>query len=418
MNHPKKISCLVLALSFLVSTGGSVAAQDDGGFNREYLKIQDRLLLQSGALLQGVIAAVPEDKLEPVSFESATGDTMLIDRKLISKIEKVDAVSQRYNDAIATMKDDAQSHRDMIAWCEEQERGRTRFRSQIMFHLKRIIFFEPNDRSARTKLGYTFLKDDKRWVSEAQFWGTQGYAKQGAKWNSLLHNQAEKQLDDRGDTLAVKRKKFGLWKKNLRRMSHREAVDNLVAIADPQLMPHLLNEFKDSNDKGLRAVYAEAFALARPTTSQAALGLVGAVMEDGSDIALDFLLQEDFNRKQVAGYLAVFLRSKNNREVRRAGYALGQLNSENAILALAEALETKHVVTPARQDSGATRTQGNAGGDSFQFGGNEAVSRVFQNEEVRGALQSITGEDYGFSKEAYQQWYVRNYTHVGLKARR
>jgi len=267
MNHPKKISCLVLALLFLVSTASFVDAQDDGGFNREYLKIQDQLLLQSGALLQGVIAAVPEDKLEPVSFESAAGDTMLIDRKLISKIEKVDAVSQRYNDAIDTMKDDAQSHRDMIAWCEEQERGRTRFRSQIMFHRKRIIFFEPNDRSARTKLGYVFLKDDKRWVNEDQFWGAQGYARRGAKWNSTLHNQTEKKLDDRGDIWEAKRKKFGSWKRNLRRMSRREAVDSLVAIADPQLMPHLLKEFKDSKDGQLRAVYTEVFALARPTTS-------------------------------------------------------------------------------------------------------------------------------------------------------
>ena len=415
MNHLKKTTSLALALLFLVATANSVRAQDVAGFDRELLKIQDQLLLKSGASLTGIIGDAPEDKSEPISFVSSTGDSMLLDRALISKIEKVDSVAQRYNDSLGQMKDDAQSHRDMITWCEEQDRGRSRFRSQILFHRKRILFFEPNDRPTRTKLGYTFLKDENRWVDEEQFWSQQGYTPKG---DSKLFDETQGKLGEFNEQLIAKRKKFGTWQRSLRRMSHREAVDSLVAIADPQLMPEIYKKFSDSNDKGLRAVYTEVFAAARPTSSAAIHGLVTAVMDDGSDIALDFLMQDDFNRSQIAIDFTKFLVSKKNGQVQRAGFALGELGLASAILPLSQALVTNHQTSAATQNSGATRTQGNAGGESYTFGNKAATFRDFRNEAVLGALRKITGQDFGYSKEAYQKWYVQNYTHVGLKARR
>ena len=415
MNRLKRKTSIALALLLLVTTADIVTAQNDAGFDRDLLKIRDQLLLKSGASLAGIIGVEPEDRSEPVSFETPTGDSMLIDRQLISKIEKVDSIAQRYNEQVEQMADDAQSHRDIITWCEEQERGRSRFRSQILFHRKRIIFFEPNDRATRTKLGYTFLKDENRWVDKDQFWSQQGYNQKG---DSTLFEEKLGKLNEREEQMTAKRRKLGSWQRNLRRMSHREAVDSLLEIADPQLMPEIYEKFNDTKDRGLRSVYAEVFATARPTTSVAIKGLVTAVMDDRSDIALDYLRQEDFNRTQIAANLAIFLGSKNNATVQRAGFALGELEATNAILALSKALQTKHQVTAATNNSGATRTQGNAGGESFQFGGQKAKSVMVRNEAVLGALKKITGQDFGFSEKAYQQWYVQNYTHVGLKARR
>ena len=141
-------------------------------------------------------------------------------------------------------------------------------------------------------------------------------------------------------------------------------------------------------------------------------------MDDGDDIALDYLKQDDFNQKQIATQLAKFLVSKNNATVQRAAYALGELNSTHAILALAKALQTKHLIRPGNNNTGAQRVQGNAGGESFGFGGSKPVSRVFRNEEVLDALKKITGQDFGYSEAAYQKWFIQNYTHVNLKARR
>ena len=404
-----------MALLVLITTTDAINAQDDTGFNKDLLKVQDQLLLKSGASLIGDLGDLPADKSEAISFKSPVGDSMLIDRQLISKIKKVDSTALRYNDLLNQMKDDAQSHRSMVAWCEEQERGRARFRSQILFHRKRILFFEPNDRSTRTKLGYTFLKDENRWVDKEQFWSQQGYTRQG---DSQLFEETVGKLDQYNSQLVVKKKKFSSWQRKLRRMSHREAVDSLVAIADPQLMPVIYERFSNTTDKGLRAVYAEAFATARPTSSSAVQGLVTAVMDDGSDIALDYLRQEDFNRSQVASFLIPFLASKVNAKVQRAGFALGELEANGATLALARALKTKHQVRAATQNSGAQRVQGNAGGESFAFGGSKAESIVVPNEAVLGALRKITGQDFGYSEKAYQKWYVQNYTHVDLKARR
>ena len=415
MNHLNIKASLLLALVLLIITADAVNAQDDAKFDRDLLKIQDQLLLKSGASLTGVIGDLPKDKSEPISFESPAGDSMLIDRVLISKIEKVDSVALQYNRLLDQMGDKAQSHRDMVSWCEEQERGRARFRSQILFHRKRILFYEPDDRPTRTKLGYTFLKDENRWVDKEQFWAQQGYNRQG---DSQLFEETVGKIDQFNSQMVVKRKKLSSWQRNLRRMSHREAVDSLVAIADPQLMPRIYEKFSDTKDPALRAVYAETFATARPTTSSAIQGLVTSVMDDGSDIALDYLRQDDFNRSQVATFLKPFLGSKNNATIQRAAFALGELEAHGTILALSQVLQTKHQVRAATQNSGAQRVQGNAGGESYQFGGQSAKSVVVKNDAVLGALKKITGQDFGFSKKAYQKWYVQNYTHVGLKARR
>ena len=419
MNHRKIISCLLpVLLVGLTGTSHVIRAQDNGGFDRELLKVQDQLLLRSGAVLEGVVASETITKTEPVSFETNSGEKMLVDSKLIDKVKKVDVVAQRYNAAVDKMKDNAQSHRDMITWCEEQERGQSRFQHQIKFHRKRLLVFEPNDRPTRTKLGYTYLKDENRWVDEDQFWSAQGYTRQGPRWNSNLHNETQSQLVQNKDQLLVKRKKFSAWRSRLRRMSKLEAVNSLVSIAEPQLMPHIYDTYVETKDPELRALYVEVFASARPTTTPAIRGLITAFMDDGDDITLDYLRQDDFNQKQIATLLTRFLVNKNNATVQRAGYALGELGSSHAILALAKALQTKHLVSPGNNNTGAQRTQGSAGGESFSFGGSKPVSRVFRNEEVLDALKKITGQDLGYSESAYQKWFVQNYTQVGLKARR
>ena len=417
MNHRKISSCLLpafLLLLGLVGTTRVIRAQDNGGFDRELLKVQDQLLLRSGAVLEGTIT-----KTEPINFETISGEKLVVDPKLIDRVNKTDEVSQQYNAAVDKMKDNAQGHRDMITWCEAQERGRLRFQNQIQFHRRRILVFDPDDRATRTKLGYAYLKSEGRWVDEDQFWSTQGYTRRGGRWNSNLHKVTQDQLDQVEGQLVIKKKKFSAWKSRLRRMSKLEAINGLVSIADTQLMPYLYDTYaKKTKDPAVRALYVEAFASARPTTLTAVRGLIFAFMEDENDIALDYLKQDDFSQKQVATLLTRFLVSKNNADVQRAAYALGELGSTSAILALAKALQTKHLISPGNNNTGAQRVQGNAGGESFGFGGSKPVSRVFNNEEVLGALKKITGQDFGYSEAAYQKWFIQNYTHVGLKARR
>ena len=211
------------------------------------------------------------------------------------KLKKVDAVARRYNAAVDKMKDSAQSHRDMVTWCEEQERGRIRFQNQIKFHRKRILVFDPDDRPTRTQLGYVYLKNEGRWVEEDQFWSTQGYTRRGSRWNSNLHKVTQDQLDQVEGQLVIKKKKFSAWKSRLRRMSKLEAINGLVSIADAQLMPHIYDTYQETKDPAVRALYVEAFASVRPTTRPAVLGLIAAFMVDGDDIALDYLKQDDLS---------------------------------------------------------------------------------------------------------------------------
>ena len=408
------ILIFVVALPNWISM--AARADDIDSFDRDSLRINDRIILKSGESINGKLISAEEKK--PVKFRTADGIELELDRKLISKVDKSDAVAKRYNEFLSTLEDTAKSHRELVEWCKEQDNGRLRFKNQILFHNKRVVKLDPNDRKARRELGYSYLKDENRWVDEDQFWTGQGYVRQGAAWVPQLQDRVEQQKGQDNDQYSARKQKFNLWKRKLRRMSAAEAISTLLAIADRSIMPDIYSEYEDEKNPAIKSVFIEVFASARPVHSLQVKGLVDAVVIGNSDKALDYLMQDDFNQRLAAEYLTTFLTDKLNNRVQRAAFALGEMDSQYSILALANALVTKHKVAPGSNGRMST-TFGNAGGGSQQFGGNKKPTyATVENNEVRVALKKITQQDFGFSKQAYQRWYINHYTVVGMKARR
>lgn len=415
-----RILVVIVAFQFSLSHAsislGFAAEQAD--FDRANLMIGDEILLRSGEIIRGsLVADETADRETVLSIRTADGMQLKFAKRLVSKIKPLDNVGQRYNELLAKMTDDGKSHGDMVTWCEEQESGRLRFKRQIQFHRQRLLKHDPDDKSTRKKLGYTYLKDESRWVLENQYWISKGYVRKGTGWVPSLNNPEATDKNAAQTNQPNRRLQFNFWKRNLHRSSRGQAIADLLQITDLTLLPVLYEEYSEEKDPDVRNVYMEVFASARPVSAIAIQGLVAAVIDHQSEPALDYLKQEGFNRNQATAYLARFLSSKNNAKIQRAAFVIGELGTTNAILALSNALETTHMVSPG-DGNRINGNFGNANGGNFNFGSKKAESRVFKNEAVLEALKKITGQDFGFSKQAYDKWYVENHTLQDFRARR
>ncbi|MFP6672579.1 MAG: hypothetical protein VB857_14310, partial [Pirellulaceae bacterium] len=114
------------------------------------------------------------------------------------------------------------------------------------------------------------------------------------------------------------------------------------------------------------------------------------------------------------------LQSSNNAEINQAGYALGQIGHQDAIVPLIESLTSKHKIQIGNPN------QINAG---FSPGGNgglgiggrpKIIEQEVLNKRVQGALLLLVpdGVNYGFNKTAWKSWYAQANTPQNVSLRR
>lgn len=400
----------------LFCEGGTLMADD--GFDREALKVQDEIKLRSGATLTGtVIKEETVDNRKFVIFENDAGERLTLDvAKLVQTIRLVDEIAQEYNGFIDKIEDTASAHHDMVTWCIQQDKGRSRFKDQIQFHRERIMALDPNDTKVRKQLEYTFIEDQGRWVLEAQYWQSIGYAKDGPRWIPTMQariNDAEKSDDDKSLSPLQR------WDRRRRTLSGPQLEAELLSFVDEDVVSRLVDRLSDEKNANLLRVYMEAFG--RVPCESSNYGLTYLWMEYAEERAIDLLKQEGFNRYSAVRILTGQLGSSDNAKIQRAAFAIGELGTSNAILALTSALQTRHRIKPGSNPGAIGATFGNNGVNGFGVGNNSKPIDVdVKNEQVLIALEKVTGveDEFGYNKEAWRQWYVKNYTHYDLPARR
>jgi hypothetical protein len=110
--------------------------------------------------------------------------------------------------------------------------------------------------------------------------------------------------------------------------------------------------------------------------------------------------------------------TNDNLKIRRAAYAIGELNSIHAVIPLIGALATKHTIAITGNEPGRMQTSFGPGGAGLTTGGGpQSQDLVLQNEPSRIALKKITGQDFGYDEVAWQQWYLQNYTLFDIRVR-
>jgi hypothetical protein len=115
------------------------------------------------------------------------------------------------------------------------------------------------------------------------------------------------------------------------------------------------------------------------------------------------------------------LRSKDNREVNRAAFALRHLGDREAIGPLIDAIVTTHkfkIGSGQEGQTSATFSPGGGGGFSFGQRAPSVVRQAVRNHEVLQALVALTGENYQYSVNDWNAWYASHRRSQSIDARR
>ena len=275
-------------------------------------------------------------------------------------------------------------------------------------HLKRIIELDPNQIDARRALGYVQI--DGKWVTHDQSMLDQGYVLYKGHWilpqkKELMESKAK--LDAARQEWFQNIKRWRSWLGTERDEQAREKFQN---ITDPMAVKALLPALRDDKSVPCRLVYVES--LAKIDTSEAAMGLAVAAIEDPAEEVREACLDrlQGQKRPDVVGYFVGKLRAKDNPTVNLAGFALGRMKDPSSVGPLIDALVTIHKfkIPKAGGDNAMSTTFGGgagAKGTGMSMGGGPTIiSKQFANQAVLDALTAITGVNFVFDQAAWRHW--------------
>ncbi len=349
----------------------------------------------------------------------------------------------------------AESQYGLGSWCEEHH-----LTDLARLHYEQALAKDPDFEPAHKKLGHT--KVDGSWLTRDDLTAAQGLVKYKGRWVTA---EEKSHLEDNEKTTAAQ----GSWLRRLRLLRQaiinggpdrrREAESQLMAIRDPDAVVPLVRTF--GQDEPPRRILL-ALVLSAIGGPEATAALVQRVLDEPNSevrtITFDHLKQRD-----DAGVTRRFIRALGHRDINvinRAAWALGNLNAVDSVPHLIPMLisyEERIVVPPLDggslptgsipMASGAVpRAYSNFGvvvstppavtngavasglgvlpyygqGQPFIPGGNyagpakppqDAHVEVFtyRNVEVLGALQKLTGQDFGYDIEAWRRWVTRSF---------
>lgn len=378
--------------------------------------VGDVFHLDSGGTVEGQLLAVEEEQYR---IRTVVG----IVRLPVSAVERVEPAAspfEEYEQRRTQLSDTPAEHVQLATWCDEQG-----LRAEREHHLRRAVELDSNCAFARRGLGHVRIGElwvDGRTVvqrrqkadpdpEEAESGGPEQLAE-------AIENQWQRRIR------AIKR---ALLDSSLERLV-KQGREHIRAISDPlAILP--LSRVLGRGDVSCRRLLVEL--LSRFSEDEATLNLAIMGLVDRSTDVRELAVSELVRRgdpRVVAQYREA-LRSGSDTILRRAAYGLGKLEAVEALPELIEVLtarRTRWVQMPVR-----THLRGYPrvfhGSTEVFIGANARVTHhpqigvlsyedeivnewryrrvtVFRTE-VREALRSITGQDFGFERAEWQRWY-------------
>ncbi len=343
------------------------------------------------------------------AIEIEPGTFVLIDPdELEDKVRKPDPNAvQQYTDKVKAMPETADAHFELGGWCAS-----VGLRDLQEAHYLRALDLDPNHGPANVAAGY-HKNDDGRWVKEERVMGGErGKIRFGNGWRFPEAIAIEQADEQRRLKQAAATKDLLRWHTDAIKNSGKRqtlALESLNNISDP-LAVGMLTELLQGTKKTapaapppMRILYVNL--LSRIKTAAAAQALAHTSIIDPEvqvrSAALDSLTGE--MQIPAIPVFVKYLGNNNNAIVNRAADALGQLNAQQTVFDLIEALVTKH-----KRKVGGGNTNYSPG--SMSFGGKEKIEEYFeQNPSVLGSLSQMTGVNFDYNKPQWLAWYASVY---------
>ena len=384
----------------------------------------DRITLRSGAELRvNIITTADRENGSFVVFKTESGATVKLQRKLIASVLEAGEEFEAYNNHLKTREESVAWHQEMVDWCKSQPRGRIYFKNEIRYHLEMIVGIDPENVKARKLLGYERVGPGQ-WMLESLLLDRYGYEANGAKITPRLYRVIDDSLSQADQAEGDFKKKFNLWKRDVSRGrgSVGDFQQRLFELCTAQTAYTIFEEHaKTEKSPVVRSLYIEALGKAPCRASTG--GLSWFAVNDPSPALRDrstvLLSQSTFDQQLAMNRISEFVVNPDNAVINSAGNAIKELSGDDSnaqvrevMLRLADALVTEHQFsTGAAGAGGINATFSDNGLQSFTAGDQPTtVVRSIQNHSVLAALRKMTGKNFGFNQQRWEQYFVENYS--------
>jgi len=421
----------LVTLGVLVVAIGSLNGQDSAGENGgqpgsaadpDHREAQafDEAELYSGQRIEGTITELTEDGKMYYLIKRLDGTILKLDTFAVRRVVRPDQLYGRYLQRIRDLPDTADAHWDLYAWCRTNRLVR-----QGEYHLHKVLQHDPDDARARSLLDYREV--DGRWMLDDHYFSSFGYEKYQGRWRlpdgvSYVENRKDK------------KESVGNWfrqLKLLRRQAEKDGLNSIQAelrsIDDPAAVEAISKMYESEENASFRLVLIEVLGNIRSSGAQQKL--ISAFLSDpvrrNFERALTLLQQEHFDPAATVKSVYPFMDPQPDtpvEKVRRAGYLIGEMGDETAIVHLIDGLKTVHNVPNPNAQQGNVNTGIVSGGrgNSFSMGGDEPaeVSAEISHDTVLKVLERFTGRSFGFNEQLWLDWYIKNRTLTQVDLRR
>ena len=367
----------------------------------------DELSLKSGGTLFGKAAEV-DAKSSVYQIVSPGGATWSIAKQQAERPRALSKVEQEYLGKAPRTLDSAEAQWELAVWCFENK-----LREQGEQHAQRVIELEPAHALARRKLRYELV--DGEWMTRDQKMARQGFFPYKGKYRTQqeidLLKEGEQSAKLEGEWVRPV-KTYAKWLQDPKK--YEQARRKLLEIKDPAAAPALASAMQKEPNPELRGVLVEC--LGRLPDGRGLLALVdGALFDEDTEVrltCLDYLKMAPHKEGLVVKFIDA-LKHKDVDIIRRAGEALGVLGDAAAVDPLIDALIVVRTETVQAPTNDYNMTFGNLnnnplGGSGGAFGMGKLPTRKVAYEvridECLKALETITGQNFGYNIEAWKAW--------------
>ncbi len=362
-----------------------------------------------------------------------------IPRSQVRRVIEEPSPLDEYLDRRAAVEDSAEAHDALGRWCKQNRLPRL-----ATPHFQRAVELDPDFAPARQALGQTYF--DGRWLDEDQLRSAQGLVQYEGQW---VTPERQAQLEARRLRTTEQR----LWNKRLGLLVERwrsgsagavgEVQDQLRQIDAVEAVPGLARRILEIEDPALRPLFIDALAgIVEPEATDAMVDLFLTISLIGPDLDLILAHLERRDRRRVRLRLSRALGSADQATLGRSAYGLAELDELGVVPKL-----IKRLVTPQKRIETVPVVERPTFSIGSAFGSDgrpvpfipmtsvavtapgiavqvpvpldlsqtrvrmvpRPVTVMVRNEQVLQALQSLTGENFGFDLEAWSTWLRREY---------
>jgi hypothetical protein len=368
-----------------------------------------------------------------LQFESLLGSRIVLERDSVSQVTRRSPQVEEYVTRARRAPDTVEAHWELAEWCRNHRLG-----PQRAEQLEAIVALEPDHAAARRGLNH--VRHRGRWMTQEAAFEEQGYILHKGKYITRQELEIEQQsATQRAAELDwyPKVRLWTGWTTGAQAARRAAGLANLQAIDDPAAIPALAQHLGRSDDGDSRRLFVRILSQipgAAPVGDLVRLSLLDVVREI-REAAFEALTSERWPMAQPL-YVEALGHARND-VVRRAARALAVLQDDRTVPALIAALVTRHrveVAVPVGYNvSFSNSPQGPSMSSGSGLPGNiELLLRTGQlphgvvsvdnssrqptrtvvvpvdvsNDEVRSALKSITGQDFGFDQDAWQLYWA------------